>query len=110
MAVYIATGKMEIKIELEDWKCENLIAMNHYNVEEVTAYYPYNINPYGNNYTEDNLKPIKIKIAYPIYEKPTALEKQYPMLEDLEKYKYEKVVSKLFSEMLWRMILDVKIC
>lgn len=100
---------MEIKIELEDWKCENLIAMNYYNVEEVTAYYSYDINPYGNNYTEDNLKPIKIKIAYPINEKPTALEKQYPMLEDLEDYKYEKVVSKLFSEMLWRMILDAKI-
>ena len=100
---------MEIKIELEDWKCENLIAMNYYNVEEVTAYYSYDINPYGNNYTEDNLKPIKIKIAYPINEKPTAQEKQYPMLEDLEDYKYEKVVSKLFSEMLWRMILDAKI-
>lgn len=109
MAVYIATGKMEIKIELEDWKCENLIAMNHFAVEEVTAYYSCDANPYGDNYTEDNLKPIKIKIAYPINEKPTALEKQYPMLEDLENYKYEKVVSKLFSEMLWRMILDVKI-
>lgn len=109
MAVYIATGKMKIEIELEDWKCENLIAMNHYDVEEVTAYYSYDINPYGNNYAEDNLKPIKIKIAYPINEKPTALKKQYPMLEDLENYKYEKVVNKLFSEMLWRMILDVKV-
>lgn len=109
MAVYIATGKMKIEIELEDWKCENLIAMNHYDVEEVTAYYSYDINPYGNNYTNDNLKPIKIKIAYPINEKPTALKKQYPMLEDLKNYKYEKVVNKLFSEMLWRTILDVKV-
>jgi hypothetical protein len=55
------------------------------------------------------LKPIKIKIAYPINEKPTALKKQYPMLEDLENYKYEKVVNKLFSEMLWRTILNVKV-
>ena len=109
MAVYIATGKMKIEIELENWKCEEIIAKNHFTVEEVTAYYSYDINPYGNDYTEDNLKSIKIKIAYPINEKPTALEKQYPMLEDLEKYKYEKVVSKLFSEMLWRIILDVKI-
>lgn len=100
---------MEIKIELEDWKCENLIAMNHFVVEEVIAYFSYDTNPYGNKYTEDNLRPIKIKIAYPINEKPTALEKQHPMLEDLENYKYEKVVSKLFSEMLWRTILEVKV-
>jgi len=100
---------MKIEIELENWKCEYLIAMNHFTVEEVTAYYSHDINPYGNDYTEDNLKPIKIKIAYPIGEKPTALEKQYPMLEDLEKYEYEKVVNKLFSEMLWRTILNVKV-
>ena len=100
---------MKIEIELENWKCEEIIAKNHFTVEEVTAYYSYNINPYGNNYTEDNLKPIKIKIAYPIDEKPIALEKKYPMLADLEKYKYEKVVNKLFSKMLWRTILDVKV-
>lgn len=109
MAVYIATGKMKIEIELEDWKCEEIIAMNHFAVEEVTAYYSYDINPYGNISTSDNLKPIKIKIAYPIDEKPIALEKKYPMLADLEKHKYEKVVNKLFSKMLWHTILDVKI-
>ncbi len=96
---------MEIKIELEDWKCESLIP-NHFTVEEVTAYYLCGINPYENNYTEDNLKPIKIKIAYPIDERPTALGKKYPMLEDLEKYEYEKVVNKLFNEKLWRTMLN----
>ena len=101
---------MEIKIELEDWKCEEIIAKNHFTVEEVTAYYSCDINPYENISTSDNLKPIKIKIAYPIDEKPIALEKKYPMLADLEKYKYEKVINKLFSRMLWHAILDVKVC
>jgi hypothetical protein len=28
------------------------------------------------------------------------------MLEDLEKYEYEKVVNKLFNEKLWRTMLN----
>ncbi len=99
---------MEVKIELEGWKCDKLIAMNNFVVEEITAYYSCDINLYGNSYAETSLNPIKIKIAYPINKKPTALEQKYPMLEDLQEYRYEKVINDLFSEMLWRTISEVK--
>ena len=96
---------MEIKIELEDWKCENLLRMHDYVIEEVTAYYENKIDHYD-NVVEGALYPIKIKIAYHKYARPKVLEQERPMLEDLNCYAYDKVVGELYNLDLWDLIIN----
>lgn len=99
---------MEIKIEIPEWKCEQLLLANNYISEEVTVYYESNIGPYDNA-VKGALYPIKTKIAYPAYAKPQALDKEFPLSEDLKEFKYQKVVNRLFNEMLWETIEKDKI-
>ena len=94
---------MKIEIEIPEWKCEHLLLANNYISEEVTAYYESSVEPY-NNVTKGALYPLKIKIAYPTYAKPQALNKEFPLIEDLKEFKYEKVVNSLFNDMLWNIM------
>lgn len=96
---------MEIKIELPEWKCENIISINGFVSEEVTAYYKKHTNPYNDN-DEYIYYPIKIRIAYPKYARPEELSKEYPMLDVLQDFKYEKVVKNLFNDHLWKIIVS----
>lgn len=91
---------MEIKINLEDYKCEDILAMHKYVTEEVTAYYENRVEPYDNVY-EGALYPTKIKVAYHPMSRPKVLENEYPMLEDVREYEYQKVVNELFVSDLW---------
>ena len=95
---------MEIKIELEDWKCENLLRMHGFVTEEVTAYYENKIDHYD-NVVEGALYPIKIRIAYHRLERPKVLEQEHPLLKDLNSYAYDKVVGELYNSDLWDLIV-----
>lgn len=97
---------MEIKINLPNWKCENLLYMHDYKIEEVTAYYNDDLNPYGDEENVENLKPMNIKIAYPKAHKLLELEKEYPRLHVLQDFEYEKVVNRLFNSELWELIVN----
>lgn len=96
---------MEVKIELSDYKCNEILAMHGYVSEEVTAFYANSHNPYDNNKEISTLCPIKIKIAYHKYDRPKELDKNTPMLEVLNDFAYEKIVNELFNLDIWRLIV-----
>ena len=97
---------MIINIDLEDWKCENLLKMHGYISEEVTAFYRVNSNPYGEDNGMQDLRPIKIKVAYHPLDKPKELEKDKPMLSVLNDFAYDKVVSELYNSHIWELIVN----
>ena len=96
---------MEIKIELEDWKCDDILLRYNYITEEVTAYYENNEAPYD-NIAQGALYPINIKVAYPKYNRPKELDKEQPLLDVLKVYEYKKVVNDLFVSRLWDLFVE----
>ena len=106
---------MEMKINIPEWKCKSFLGLNGFVVEEVTAFFDVNENPYNNNNNNNNnnvdvknLKAIKIKIAYLEYGRPAELKKQYPMLEVLQDFEYSKVANNLFNSILWDLVTQRK--
>ena len=99
---------MKLEFELNDYECNDLLKMHNFVSEEVIAYYNASVDPY--NQEEENescdLKPIKVKIAYQEGKRPKELEKEHPMLKSLEKYDFNKVVTKVFNARLWNIITN----
>lgn len=95
---------MIINIELSDYRCEELLGMNGYVTEEVTAYYYANANPYNEDNNPNDLKGVSFKIAYHKMNRPEELNKKYPMLDVLKDYAYGEVVTKLFNSHLISLI------
>lgn len=91
---------MKVNIDLSNDTCEDILGMNGYVSEEVTAYFSCSLDPYDKGENSDDLKPIKVKIAYHRMERPKELDKEYPMLDVLDKYKYDKVIEELFNSRL----------
>lgn len=98
---------MEMKINIPEWKCENLLAMKGYVSEKITAFYAANETPYDNGVDINNLKSVEIKIAYPKYDRPEELGEKYPMLDNLQRFEYSEVVNKLFNSILWNALMKV---
>ncbi len=96
---------MEIKINLPEWKCEALLRKHGYITEEVTAYYENSIDPYNNDKNND-LKSIKIRIAYSKWARPEELKNEHPMLHAINDFAYDKVINRLFNSDLWEVLIS----
>ena len=92
---------MKIEIELEDWQCEDILAANAYVKETVAAYYPSCESPYGDEFSYGVNT---IEIAYHKLNRPKELDKERPMLENLNDFLYPKVVKELFVSRLWNVL------
>jgi len=97
---------MEIKINLPEYQCDDLLAMHGFISEEITAYYSPNENPYNEDTdVVGTLYPIKVRVAYHPMSKPKELEEEHPMFEKVKEFEYENVINELFNSHIWDLIV-----
>ena len=91
---------MEVKIELNQDTVDKLLKMKGYKVEKVLVHYQ------KFRYTrDDKYGKCWYTIAYPINDRPKALDEEIVKMEDVQHLHYDKVVSNLFNETLVEKIL-----
>lgn len=95
---------MNINIELSDYQCEELLVMNGYVTEDVTAYFYANTDPYNENSSPNDLRGVNFKIAYHKMDRPEELNKEHPMLDVVKKHAYRDVINELFNSRLNSLI------
>ena len=95
---------MKIDLELTEFDCEELLRMNDYVTEDITAYYYANTDPYNEVNNPDDLRGINIKIAYHKTDRPKELEKKHPMLNIMKEHAYGNVINILFASRLKTII------
>jgi len=92
---------MKIDINIPKIMCDTVLKKNNYVTEKVTLYY----DEYD-GYTVDDAsyKPIESVIAYPNGSRPEVLDNEYPLMEDLEDFMYDRVVEDLFNSWLMEVL------
>ena len=92
--------KIDINLDFDD--CLEILRRNGYVYEELKLYYTLNTNPYIDKVDPKDLIPVNTKVAYK--ERPGFLNAEYPLLEDAEDYLFDKVIERLFKDMLLRTV------
>lgn len=95
---------MKIELELTEYECEELLAMNGYITEDITAYYYANTDPYNEVNDPNDLRGVNIKVAYHKMDRPKELEKEHPILGVVKEYAYGNVINMLFNSKLKEFI------
>ena len=95
---------MKIDLELTEFDCEELLRMNDYVTEDITAYYYANTDPYNEVNNPSDLRGVNFKIAYHKEFRPKVLEKEHPMLNVVKEYAYGEVINRLYNERLSKLI------
>ena len=90
--------KIDINLDFDD--CLEILRRNGYVYEEVKLYYTLNTNPYIDKVDPKDLIPVNTKVAYKQNERPGFLNAEYPLLEDVEDYTFDKVIERLFKDMI----------
>ena len=95
---------MRIDINLDFDDCLEILEKNGYVYEELKLYYSLDTTPYGGKLTPQDLIPVNTKVAYGCKERPKFLDAEYPLLEEAEDYLFDKVIERLFKDMLLRTV------
>ena len=95
---------MRIDINLDFDDCLEILRRNGYVYEELKLYYSLDTTPYGGKLTSKDLIAVNTKVAY--RERPEFLNAEYPLLEDAEDYLFDKVIERLFKEMLLNAVFN----
>jgi hypothetical protein len=93
--------KIDINLDFDD--CIEILNKNGYTYEELKLYYTLDTTPYGGKLTPKDLIPVNTKVAYK--ERPEFLDREYPLLEDSEDYLFDKVIERLFKDMIIETII-----
>ena len=100
---------MEIRFRLSNEQKNLLFKKCGYVTEKVLTYYSNKYNPYGEeDYSGDGsgLHPFEKTIAYKEGERPEELNKEYPLLKNLEDFYEINVIERLVSEILFDVVIN----
>ena len=91
---------MNIDITLTEDMCDAVLERYGYTTEKTLLYY--NVyEDYNAEDTDENLRSVEYILAYPEEQRPDELNSKHPMIEDLENFKRETVIERLFNQWLF---------
>lgn len=102
---------MKINIDISKEMCDSVLKHYKYTSEKVLLYYSIyeNYDPtIGLDSEEEHLRAVEYTIAYPLGERPEALGKDKPKVEDYKEYMYDTVIEHLFNKRLFDVMFGEK--
>ena len=91
---------MNIDITLTEDMCNAVLKRYRYTTEKTLLYYNVYEN-YNAEDTDENLRSVEYILAYPEEQRPDELNSEYPIIRDLENFKRETVIERLFNQWLF---------